>query len=289
MNPLHELCRVWFAITLIITLLLIGLVTHIITPLSSMLGIISELKSQDACVASAVVLFRLFLLFNPQIRIKTHDMAWQELFADAPAMVLMNHASFFDFFLFTAMMPPSFATKGHVRTVMSASLTKIPWVGKAIGDHSGSFKVFFQAKGAGFGKGDASDFSVDRDRQQVETDRMEKHISTQRGIIAFCPEGGMNKQPEEGLKPFRRGSFAQAAKFSTPIWGAALHGCTAAWPRDAKVGGYPCTVAISLKKLMVPSTTSTAAEMADACQLAMQEQVDALNGRYGGTRKPKAQ
>ena len=124
-------------------------------------------------------------------------------------MILMNHASFFDFFLFTAMLPPSVICKAHVRTVMSASLTKIPIVGTSIGEHAGSFKVFFQAKGAGFGKGDASDFSVDRDRQQKETDRMETHIEKSRGMIAFCPEGGMNKTPEEGLNPFRRGSFAQ--------------------------------------------------------------------------------
>ena len=43
---------------------------------------------------------------------------------------------------------------------MSASLTKLPIVGKPIGDHAGSFKVYFQAKGAGFGKANEADFSI---------------------------------------------------------------------------------------------------------------------------------
>ena len=88
-------------------------------------------------------------------------------------MILMNHTSFFDFFLFTALLPPRFVRRAHVRTVMSASIAQLPFLGRSIGDHAGSFKVYFQAKGAGFGKGDASDFSVDRARQEAETARME--------------------------------------------------------------------------------------------------------------------
>ena len=90
----------------------------------------------------------------------------------------------------------------------------------------------------------------------------------------------MNKTPSEGLNPFRRGSFAQAparrrvplhpsllaprspptqaAKYSTPIWGAALHGSTAA-PRDALLGGDPSTVALSLEQLtLLPPPVATA-------------------------------
>ena len=56
-----------------------------------------------------------------------------------------------------------------MRTVISSSLTKIPIVGAAMGPHAGSFVVYFQAKGSGFGKADATDFSVDREKQQVPT------------------------------------------------------------------------------------------------------------------------
>lgn len=283
---LAEVCRVWFAITLTVTVLLLGVTTRV-AALFKASGLISELSHQDFSVSAAAVLFRCLLLSNPQIRIKEYDTDWDALTASAPAMVLINHASFFDFFLFTATLPPSVIRKSHVRTVVSASLGKLPILGKSMGDHSGSFKVFFQAKGAGFGKGDASDFSVDRDRQQLETNRMEAHIETNRGTIVFCPEGGMNKTPAAGLNPFRRGSFAQAAKYSTPIWGAALTGCTTVWPRDAKIGGYPGTVAVSLKRLMVPAAGAAAAEVAEAAQAAMQLQVDDLAQRVGGG-KPKA-
>ena len=200
-------------------------------------------------------------------------------------MVLMNHASYFDFFLFTSILPFKVILSGHVRTVMSASLTKLPIVGKPIGDHAGSFKVYFQAKGAGFGKADEADFSVDRDKQQLETDRMKHHIEAERGILAFCPEGGMNKAPQDGLKPFRRGSFAQAAEFCTPIWGAALHGCTDAWPRDAKMGGYPCTVGVSPKLLTTPAAGATPADLPDSSQAAMQLQVNSLAARCSGAKE----
>lgn len=220
------------------------------------------------------------LRVNPQIRVinTAREADWDRLAACSPAMILMNHTSFFDFFLFTALLPPRFVRRAHVRTVMSASIAQLPFLGRSIGDHAGSFKVYFQAKGAGFGKGDASDFSVDRARQEAETARMEAHIK-RRGVLAFCPEGGMNKTPSEGLNPFRRGSFAQAAKYSTPIWGAALHGSTAAWPRDALLGGDPSTVALSLEQLTLlppPVATATAADLAEACQEAMQRQVDRL-------------
>ena len=286
MNPLYTLCQVWFASTLIVMFIIVGIMTHTAALLNK-IGVISELTRQDICVCIAAISFRSFLFCNPQVRIKTHDMTpahWDKLLDGTPSMVLMNHSSYFDFFLFTAMLPLSICMKGHVRTVMSAALTKIPMVGASIGDHAGSFKVFFQAKGAGFGKGDASDFSVDREKQQGETDRMEAHIEKHKGIIAFCPEGGMNKNPENGLKPFRRGSFAQAVKFSTPIWGAALHGCTDAWPRDAKMGGYPCTVSVSLKLLMTPKAGATAAEVADASQEAMQAQLDDLASKGKKTK-----
>ena len=80
----------------------------------------------------------------------------------------------------------------------------------------------------------------------------------------------------------------QAVKYSTPIWGAALYGCTDAWPRDAKIGGYPCTVALSLKQLVVPAADATAAEVAETAQKSMQLQLDDLAKRVGGG-KAKAQ
>lgn len=283
MNPLTEICRVWFGVTLVATMLTISVLTNSAWLLSTA-GILAERTRQDVCVCIAALAFRSFLLCNPQIRVKQFDMDWDALLASAPAMVLMNHASYFDFFLFTSILPFRVILNGHVRTVMSASLTKLPIVGKPIGDHAGSFKVYFQAKGAGFGTGNESDFSVDREKQQRETDRMKSHIEAERGILAFCPEGGMNKTPQDGLKPFRRGSFAQAAEFRTPIWGAALHGCTDAWPRDAKIGGYPCTVGVSLKLLTTPAAGATPAELADSSQAAMQLQLRELAARSSGAK-----
>ena len=97
---------------------------------------------------------------------------------------------------------------------------------------------------------------------------MKRHIEAERGILAFCPEGGMNKAPQDGLKPFRRGSFARSriARRSgrRP---PRLHGRVAA---RRKMGGYPCTVGVSLKLLTTPAAGATPADPADSSQAAMQ-------------------
>ena len=270
----RDIFRLWFALTLVVTFLTIGLFTHIGAALHCV-GLLAERPFHTFSVLCSCVGFRFLLLINPQIRV-THVGDWDGLTEQGAKMILMNHTSFMDFFLFTAALPLRLVRSSHVRTVISSSLTKIPIVGPAMGAHAGSFVVYFQAKGSGFGKGDATDFSVDREKQQVQTDRMNapnpnpnpnpdpypnpypNQVQTDRmnahieagGAIAFCPEGGMNKAPADGLQPFRRGSFAQAVKYHTPVWGAALYGCTDCWPRNGKVGGFPARLGISVAKLM---------------------------------------
>lgn len=278
---LRDIFRVWFALTLVVTFLAIGLLTHIGAGLHCV-GLLAERSHHTFSVLCSCLGFRFLLLVNPQIRV-THVGDWDGLTEQGAKMILMNHTSFMDFFLFTAALPLRLVKSSHVRTVISSSLTKIPILGPAMGSHAGSFVVYFQAKGSGFGKGDATDFSVDREKQQVQTDRMNAHIEAG-GAIAFCPEGGMNKAPADGLQPFRRGSFAQAVKYHTPVWGAALYGCTDCWPRNGKVGGFPARLGVSVDKLMTPTADQDAAAVAASCQAAMQRQLD----EFTASMQPKA-
>ena len=121
----------------------------------------------------------------------------------------------------------------------------------------------------------------------------------------------MNKAPADGLQPFRRGSFAQAVKYHTPVWGAALYGCTDCWPRNGKVGGFPARLGISVAHLMTPTADQDAAAnpnpnpnpltptltltltltadqdaaaVAASCQAAMQRQLD----EFTASMQPKA-
>lgn len=280
---LAEACRAWFALGLVVTVLYVGLVSRVLS-LVHMSGVLPTRTFNDLTVLASVLAFRTLLLCNPQIRI-TVEGDWAALSAEGAALLLMNHSSFFDFFLFTSSMPVRYVLSSHLRTVISAGLSKLPVLGATMGVHAGSFFVYFQAKGAGFGKGEFGDFSVDRDKQQAETDRMDKHIEAG-GAVAFCPEGGMNKTPPQ-LRPFRRGSFGQAVKYRTPVWGAALVGCPECWPMKAAVGGFPARVGISISKLLTPAAGQDAAAVADACQAAMQAQVDAFAERL--QPKTKAQ
>ena len=166
----RDIFRLWFALTLVVTFLTIGLFTHIGAALHCV-GLLAERPFHTFSVLCSCVGFRFLLLINPQIRV-THVGDWDGLTEQGAKMILMNHTSFMDFFLFTAALPLRLVRSSHVRTVISSSLTKIPIVGPAMGAHAGSFVVYFQAKGSGFGKGDATDFSVDREKQQVQTDRM---------------------------------------------------------------------------------------------------------------------
>jgi 1-acyl-sn-glycerol-3-phosphate acyltransferase len=58
-------------------------------------------------------------------------------------LLLMNHTSFFDFFVFTSRIPMRLMMKGHVRTMINAKLMKWPIYGSTVGLRCGSFPVHF--------------------------------------------------------------------------------------------------------------------------------------------------
>ena len=212
----RDIFRLWFALTLVVTFLTIGLFTHIGAALHCV-GLLAERPFHTFSVLCSCVGFRFLLLINPQIRV-THVGDWDGLTEQGAKMILMNHTSFMDFFLFTAALPLRLVRSSHVRTVISSSLTKIPIVGPAMGAHAGSFVVYFQAKGSGFGKGDATDFSVDREKQQVQTDRMHApnpnpnphpHPSPNLGADVAVAHDGHAQQPALALEPERLQLLAQ--------------------------------------------------------------------------------
>lgn len=117
------------------------------------------------------------MMTNPQIKITFDKNDFNEIMKEnKPTMLIMNHSSMFDFFIVSASLPLKFILKSHPRTVMSSSLANVPFFGKMISKHSGSFLVYFKAKGAGFGKGDASDYSVDKTLQLKENEEMDRHL-----------------------------------------------------------------------------------------------------------------
>ena len=73
----------------------------------------------------------------------------------------MNHTSFMDMFVVLSSLPFQLLRDKQVRPVASASLIdQLPVIGPTFA-YSGALKVYFRAKGSGFGKAEnENDFSV---------------------------------------------------------------------------------------------------------------------------------
>ena len=124
-------------------------------------------------------------------------------------MVIANHASYIDMFLVLSAFPARVSEEEGAACRCCCPRGAYPVVGKTF-EYSGAFKVYFQAKGSGFGKAACEDdFGVDKTRQQEEVDKMDAHL--RKGlVIGVFPEGKMNGTPERsrasGAAPLRRQS-----------------------------------------------------------------------------------
>ena len=275
---LNAFCQVWFGITLFGAILSWSAFANVFA-LLRLVGLVTTTMAEDLSSCAANISFRTALFFNPQIRI-TNNIDWAEFEAGGKAILLANHSSFMDFFIIMSAFPISTIFKRHPRTTIASALTKVPLLGRTM-SLSGTFKVYFQAKGSGFGKADdENDYSVDRTAQKIEGDRMDTHLEAG-GVVGVCPEGKLNKTPAK-LATFRRGTFAQAIQHRAPIYGLVLSGCPRCWPLGAPIGGLPSALGMSLHKLEVASEGDDAIEMAGRCQATMQRHVDALNARIQG-------
>jgi len=243
--------------------------------------------SQSACICAGVLVFRVIVLLNPQIRIEL-DASMEEftkLPERGPLLILFNHTSFFDFFLFSSILPLSVIMQRRVRTMMAESLFRIPLMGSSWGDHSGSFRVYFKALAdgsSGLTGGESDDFSVDRSKQQMESEKIASHLQ-EGGGLAIAPEGTISKLPPD-LQVFRKGGFGLAATHEMQIWGVVMLGCYDCWPKRAAMGGAACKIIVSLVPLVVPSVEagSTPEEVASECQTKMQAEIERLKIRRDG-------
>lgn len=278
MTPYKDACRAWFGFTLLIALLSWSAWARFFL-LFHACGLLDEEQLHAYSVTAGSLCVRVMLLANPQIKRKL-DYDYTKFENEAKGcVVIANHASYIDMFLVLSAFPARVLLKRKVRPVAAAALVEhIPVIGKTF-EYSGAFKVYFQAKGSGFGKAACEDdFSVDKTRQQEEVDKMDAHL--RKGlVIGVFPEGKMNGTPEE-IASFRRGTFAQAIKHAVPIYAITFSGATDCWPRKAKIGGLPCTIQGRLDKLATPDGTETApdaaARLAEECRGAMQKTLNAM-------------
>ncbi len=139
---------------------------------------------------------------------------------DAAAVVVANHASYLDGIILTAALPPGFTF------VIKQEMRGVPLAG-----------LLLRRLGSEF---------VDReDRRQRTRDarRLVKRAQAKHPMV-FFPEGTFDAQP--GLKAFRPGAFAAAARADVPVIPVAIRGsraklpATRLLPRPGPLGVHVC-------------------------------------------------
>ncbi|MHB8710814.1 MAG: AMP-binding protein [Trichloromonadaceae bacterium] len=131
----------------------------------------------------------------------------QKLPVDGPLIVVVNHASYLDALILTAVLPPRFAYVGK------QELLKNPFAAVPLRRLDSAFvERFDSARGV-------------EDTRTLET-------RVQRGdAMIFFPEGTFRDAP--GLLPFRMGAFVIAANTGTPVAPLALTGTRALLPGES--------------------------------------------------------
>eukprot|EP00041_Stephanoeca_diplocostata_P028809 m.833455 g.833455 ORF g.833455 m.833455 type:complete len:279 (-) comp23442_c0_seq20:1985-2821(-) len=272
--------QVYFGMCVVGFLLTLRIGTSIISNYASLTGVPKKQAQNWCCVFARRCLSVLFA-FNPWIRIVTADgkpLKWPKKKDGEPApFFVMNHTSFLDFFVFSAMCPPDVYENFSLRTMIKGDLFQMPLYGPAVGRDCGSFPVHFTGSKHG-------DFKVDKSLQMEVMAKIDDHV-TGGGSLAICPEGQISKDPPS-LQSFRRGSFALPIKHKMPIWGLTMLGCHESWPKKSTMGGLPATITITLEHLYTPTGADdeTPADVAQKCEDNMRKTVDKLISDLGSKK-----
>ncbi len=129
---------------------------------------------------------------------------WDQVHREGAAIIVCNHASYFDGVLLFAVLPgrPRFTVKGELRKV---------WV----------LRVFLEKIGAEFVERFALEKSVE------DAERLAHGLRAE-ACLVFFPEGTFRRPP--GLLPFRLGAFSAAVRAQVPILPLVLQGTRAVLP-----------------------------------------------------------
>lgn len=242
---LHEIARLWFGMCMAMGMVGTAIICKIISYL-----LLSRRTKEGMCLLITQAAWRLTLLCSPWIKITPTPACapqWQAFQRDMgkdsccterqPAFVIGNHSSFLDTILTVAVMPASVAW--HSRTYLSSHLFDIPMLSR-ICNSIGHFPVYFTNPRYG-------QFSVDRAKMEKVQADVDKHLSDG-GVLAFFPEGQMNKTPDQ-LCDFRYGGFKKALDTNARIWSIVMYNNHVAWPVRCQMGGFPSDGMYDLRAL----------------------------------------
>ena len=242
---LSTLGRVWFAIVLLIPMLVTALVIKLLS---------FCLKKKTLNGTSVVLIsyaWRLSLALTPWMWITSAKKYSEKLTklneqvraraqgedGARPVFLLGNHTSFLDTILTITRLTTSIAYQS--RTYMSAHLFKLPIL-STICVGCGHFSVPYK------GSGD-DDFSVDKVKIAETQKKVDEHIESN-GVLCFFPEGAMNGNPKE-IRSIRYGGMQKALDYDAIIWIFMTNGNHVLWPRKSQIGGLPGYGQYTMKEL----------------------------------------
>ena len=255
-----KVMRGWFALVLIVNLMLTGFFTFLADSLKYVGA--SRKTTQMLSTYVCVVTFRSIVYLNPQIQIYIDESAQKWADIPGPSAIVLNHCSFWDAFLFVGTAPVNYIW--NCKTLMKSSLRKIPIFG-GVFDRVGHFPVYFKSGADG-------DFSVDKDRQVEVGERVSAHLQDG-GRIAIFPEGAVNKTPHV-LQTFRFGTFATIFQHRLPTYYFTVVGNNVTWPGNEALGGYPATIFVKVNKFDIDFDKDEVKAVAAKLQETMQKQLD---------------
>jgi len=150
-------------------------------------------------------------------------------------VLLCNHTSFLDTPQYTRLVPRSILW--YCRGYVGAFLFKMPLFGRVL-QGIGHFGVHFKSSEEG-------KFSVDKEKMVKVEEEVDVHLAA-KGVLCLFPEGTVNKAPEDGLLPFRYGTFVKALKHNFRLWGYTSVNHEKSWPKPASMGGLPAELVVDL-------------------------------------------
>eukprot|EP01059_Diplonema_ambulator_P014212 TRINITY_DN25056_c0_g1_i2.p1 TRINITY_DN25056_c0_g1~~TRINITY_DN25056_c0_g1_i2.p1 ORF type:complete len:295 (+),score=104.86 TRINITY_DN25056_c0_g1_i2:43-927(+) len=268
-KALNKLAGYWFGVVTMFTLLS----AFVIVKIASF--VLPRRTLESVACRTAKTAFALTLLLNPQVSVRS-NIEWNKL--PSRCMLLLNHTSWFDSVLFTAVVP--FFAIAHFRTLLKSTLLSLP-LGGEIFKSAGHFPVYFM-------KDEDGSWAVDKDKQAPVTERMNEFIRRPEAVLSFYPEGVVNKTPEK-LQTFRRGSFVTPIEHDLPIYGFLAVGNDITWP----AGGFPGQPAdIDVRLFEVVEKTSKLPEemqnpqaLSEHCHVVMQKELDSMLAERNGGKK----
>jgi len=253
----------WYAVMLMLGMLFAWVCCKSI----SFMPCLSPDTKRKWCIIITIIFFRIPIWLCPWIQIKnlTPTSEWLKLCDQVNgrrALVLVNHTSYMDAFLFVYCIPLSVIV--NFRTLLKAQLTKLPLFG-VISDMCGHLPVYYNSEKVG-------DFSVDRAAQSKVNATLKEWFSSGGGVVLY-PEGQVAKDPSQ-LQSFRRGAFKYHLDYKLPLWGVIVTGLNKSWPKGVAIGGRPATIEVKLVKIPEKAELTDAAAVSTDAQSFMQSVLD---------------